>query len=194
MSDANRHTGGSGNDSASDAALQNMAALNRSASPRTLLVGALAVVVGVAAVVLAMEVFIAERIPELTAERLAAARELWQRKGPANYDLDLQILGERPGPVHVEVRDGEIVAMTRDGSSPAKRVWEYWAVPGQFETLERELVMAADPIHEAGAKAGAEWRLRCEFDAEYGYPRRFQRTVLGGGPDVYWRVTHFAVR
>jgi hypothetical protein len=44
------------------------------------------------------------------------------------------------------------------------------------------------------AKAGTQIRLRCEFDRQYGFPRQFQRTVYGGGPDVYWRVTNFTVR
>ncbi len=40
----------------------------------------------------------------------------------------------------------------------------------------------------------ARMQLRCEFDPQYGFPQRYQRTVFGGGPDVYWQVTEFAVR
>ena len=29
--------------------------------------------------------------------------------------------GQRPGPVHVEVRDGEVTHMTRDGVEPRQR-------------------------------------------------------------------------
>jgi hypothetical protein len=64
-------------------------------------------------------------------------------------------------------------------------------VPGLFETLERELEMAEDPVHEVGAAAGTRWQLRCDFDPAYGLPRRFHRYVSGGGPEVYWRVTSF---
>jgi hypothetical protein len=39
--------------------------------------------------------------------------------------------------------------------------------------------------------AGTRLELRCEFDAELGYPRQFHRIVYGGGPEVYWRVTNF---
>lgn len=184
----------SADDSSADGESPSPTASSRPYARRTVVVGVLGVVVCFAAVVLAIEVFVAERLPELTVERLAAAQELWQRKGLNSYDLDLQILGERPGPVHVVVRNDEVVALTRDGRSPDKRTWHYWTVPAQFETLEREIVMAKDPQHEVDAKAGAVWGLRCEFDPEYGFPRRYQRTVFGGGPDLYWRVTNFAVR
>jgi hypothetical protein len=146
------------------------------------------------AVVLALEVFVADRIPALTTDRLAEAHALWLRAGPASYDIDLEIRGERPGPVHVEVRNGEVTVMTRDGRSPDKRTWRYWAVPGQFDTLEQELVLAEDPQHEANMQAGARMRLRCDFDRRNGFPRRYQRTVFGGGPDVYWQVNRFVVR
>ena len=40
--------------------------------------------------------------------------------GPADYDLDLELTGNRPGKIHVEVRDGEVVHMTRDGVEPSR--------------------------------------------------------------------------
>jgi hypothetical protein len=60
-----------------------------------------------------------------------------------------------------------------------------------FETLERDLVLAEDPVHETGAAVGTQWQLRCEFDPQLGYPRRYHRFVSAGGPEVYWRVTLF---
>jgi hypothetical protein len=154
----------------------------------------LAVAAGIAAIILALEMFVARRLPELTPERLEAARALWQSQGPAGYDLDLEKLGERPGPVHVEVRNSEVATVTIDGWEPSPWTKETWTVPGQFQMLEQELVLAEDPVHQMQAKAGTQIRLRCEFDRQYGFPRQFQRTVYGGGPDVYWRVTNFTVR
>ena len=89
---------------------------------------------------LAVELFVVERLPELTVENLDAAEKLWEASGPKSYDLDLTIEGAQPGVVHVEVRDGVTTAMQRDGLAPQqRRVWDVWAVPGMFETIEREL-------------------------------------------------------
>ena len=142
-----------------------------------------------AAVLLRM--FVVQRIPELNGEELEEAQKLWDRAGPEGYEMDLEILRGRPGIVHIEVRNGEIIAMTRDGRTPPQNTWWYSSVPGLFEQLERELEMSEDPEHEMGAAAGTRWQLRCEFESAYGYPRRFHRYVSGGGQEVYWRVTSF---
>jgi hypothetical protein len=173
---------------------QAVASRQQAISRRTLIVLLLAAVCFVATAALLLELFVARRIPPLTADRLDAARELWNQNGPASYDLDLEMGGERPGPVHVEVRNGEVVAMTRDDRTPEQRLWMYWAVPGQFDLLERELALAEDPMHEAGAQSGTVWEVRCEFDPQSGLPRRYQRNVFGGGPNFSWQVTHFVVR
>lgn len=153
-----------------------------------LLLPALACIVGWAVL---LRMFAAQRIPELTGAEFEDAERLWDRTGPKSYEMDLEILRGRPGTVHIEVRNGEITAMTRDGRTPAPHTWRYWSVPGLFETVERELEMAEDPVHEVGAAAGTRWQLRCEFDPAYGFPRRFHRHVSGGGPEVFWRVTSF---
>jgi hypothetical protein len=141
---------------------------------------------------LAVELFVVERLPPLSEPGLVAAEKLWEQKGPKSYDLDLTIEGAQPGVVHVEVREGVTTAMQRDGLAPQqRRVWDVWAVPGMFETIERELDLAADPEHEMGAAAGTSVDLRAEFDPTYGCPARFHRIVFGGGPEVYWKVTSF---
>jgi hypothetical protein len=138
-----------------------------------------------------LQKLVAQRIPELTGADLEAAQELWDRAGPDSYEMDLEIIRERPGRVHIEVRNAEITAMTRDGLAPKQHTWRYWTVPGRFEELERELEIAEDPASEVGAAAGTRWKLRCEFDPAYGFPRRYHRYASGGGPEVYWRVTSF---
>jgi len=141
---------------------------------------------------LAVELLVVERLPELTVENLDAAEQRWNENGPASYDLDLTIEGAQPGVVHVEVRDGVTTAMQRDGLTPSqRRVWDVWAVPGMFETIERERELAEDPQHEMDLAANSKVDLRAEFDPKYGYPARFHRIVFGGGPEVYWKVTSF---
>jgi Family of unknown function (DUF6174) len=156
------------------------------------LIPALVVLCGVLLVALALQIFVAHRIPELTESSLAAAEKKWSDHGPASYEMDLKLGGVRPGTVHVEVVGGEVTAMQRDGVTPKQqRTWAVWSVPGQFETIERELELAADPEHEMQVKSGTQVRLRCEFDPQYGYPRVYHRMITGGGPEVYWQVTSF---
>jgi hypothetical protein len=150
--------------------------------------------VATAVVVVCLQVFVAERIPALTETRLDQAESLWERTGLHNYDMELKLQGAQPGTVEVQVRAGKVTAQTRDGRTPPTRTWDYWSVPGLFETLARDMELAADPVHETGAEAGTQWRLRCEFDPQFGYPRRYHRFVSGGGPEVSWRVTRFVPR
>ena len=48
--------------------------------------------------------------------------------------------------------------------------------------------------HIEAARDQAIPLLRAEFDPEFGFPRGFQRVVLGGGPEVSWRVTRFEAK
>ncbi len=121
----------------------------------------------------------------------AAAR--WDKNGPASYDVDVELGGRRPGKVHVEVRNGEVTHMTRDGVEPKqRRTWYYWSVPGQLDTIELELEMAKDPVKSYGASGAREVALWAEFDPTYGYPRQFDRVVLGAADlEVHWKVASF---
>jgi hypothetical protein len=152
---------------------------------------ALAAAIVVAAAFAFAKFFGAERIPELTVATLDEAEKRWQRAGLLNYDIDIELRGAQPGSVQAQIHGGEVTALTRDGRTPKPHTWRYWSVPGMLETLERDLVMAEDPVHETGAAEGIQWQLRCEFDPQFGYPRRYHRFVSAGGPEVYWRVTRF---
>jgi hypothetical protein len=160
-------------------------------SPRTMIFGVIAAALAVIAVLVVLKVLFAENIPDLSEESLRAAKQRWERLGPASYDLDLEIRGAQPGIVHVEVRDGAVTAAVRDGRATPERTWDEWSVPGQFNTLERELELAEDPQHEMDAPPGAQLRLRCEFDPQLGFPRRYHRHATGGAPEVFWRATSF---
>ena len=137
---------------------------------------------------------IARRIPELTDARLDAALQRWNSHGPEDYRLEVQIEGLRPGDVSVEVQQGKVVKMTRDGRTPSqRRTWDVWSVPGMFDMIERELELAEDPAGEMDLAQDTRLWLRCEFDSQYGCPVEFHRAVFGGGPEVYWRVVRFEV-
>jgi hypothetical protein len=89
------------------------------------------------------------------------------------------------------VRNREVELETRDGRTPGRWTWDTWSVPGLFDTLSQDLQIAENPEQQIQAAAGTTWRLRSEFDAKLGIPRRYHRLVTGGGPEVYWRVMEF---
>ena len=163
-------------------------------SSRAVVVGLAIAALLIIGVIVALQVFVADTIPELTEARLEAAAEKWQENESAGYDMDIDIRGAQPGKVLIEIRDGAVTAMTRDGVSPPQRTWDVWSVPGMFDTLEREMVLAEDPQHEMDVAAGTKLQLRCEFDPKYGIPRRYHRFATGAAPEIYWHVTRFVAR
>lgn len=160
---------------------------------RAIALGAILGVVAAAAAAVAVLSIVASRAASpLTEARLAEARMRWAARAPANYALEITVYGRQAGEIQLSVRDGEVVELTRDGVSPRqRRTWEYWSVPGQFDMIEQELVLARDPQRNFGAPAGAEVSLRAEFDADLGYPTRYQRSILGLDQDMGWTVTKF---
>ena len=158
--------------------------------PLVILVGSTLIVLLAVAAILRFAV--ARKLPVLTPARLQAAEQRWHTNGPADYDMDVNIEGNRPGTVQVEVRKQVVTKMVRDGQTPSQqRTWDVWSVPGMFATLEREIELAEDPEREMQAERGTKLWLKAEFDPDYGYPARFHRAVFGGGPEVYWHVTRF---
>jgi hypothetical protein len=150
-------------------------------------------VVAAAAVLLVVFLFgRKERIPELTRESLQTAQRRWERAGPRNYDLDVVLSGSQSGQIHIEVRDAHVTGMTRNGVTPKQqRTWEYWTVPGQFDTIEQEMDMAGDPAHGFPAPAGSRVVQKAEFDPKDGHPLRYHRIVLGTQLEIRWDVTRF---
>ncbi len=146
-----------------------------------------------AGVALALQFFVAERLPDLTEAKLESAMQRWQQNGPANYKMEIELRGAQPGQVHVEVENKSVTMETRDGRMPGRWTWDTWSVPGMFDTLTQDLQIAADPEQQIDAAKGTKWRLRCEFDAQYGYPLVYHRLVTGG-PEVFWRVTNFEAK
>lgn len=136
-----------------------------------------------------------EATPLLTETELAAAVQRWREYGPDDYDMDILVGGRRAGTIHVEVRGGSVVAMTRDGITPSQqRTWQYWSVPGLFDMLEDDVQSADDPRGPFGALPGTKVVLRAEFNPRYGYPRRYQRTVFGTDLGIDWEIVRFAIR
>ena len=132
-------------------------------------------------------------IPPLTQQTFEQAFAQWQRIGPESYDLDVRLSGARSAEIHVQVRHGEATQVTRDGQVlTQRRTWEPWTVLGQFDTLEIELDNATRPGEVYNAPE-ARVVLRASFDERLGYPKQFQRRVLGTQYAIEWQVTRFDV-
>jgi hypothetical protein len=142
--------------------------------------------------VVAIAILTRDGVPRLTEAAYQAALTRWEAAGPADYDLDLEIVGNRPGKIHVEVRDRQAVHMTRDGVEPKqRRTWDYWTVPGQLDTIGEELEMARDPAASFNTPGATQMVMWAEFDPKYGYPRQYERVVLGANFETHWKVTRF---
>ncbi len=153
-----------------------------------IVLGVLLAAIGVAAYLIATR----EAPPRLTEEAYEAAVKRWDAGGPASYDLDIELSGNRSGNIHVEVRDGDVVHMIRGGVEPSqKRTWYYWSVPGMLDTIGRELEMARDPAASLHDPKITEMDMWAQFDPKLGYPVRYDRVVLGADFEVHWRVTKF---
>jgi Family of unknown function (DUF6174) len=133
-------------------------------------------------------------LPRLTREAYEKADRLWDAGKVANYNLEVDVTGNRPSRIHVEVRDGQATHCFRDGVEPSqRRTWYYWTVPGMFDTIGLELEKVDDPATGFGAAAGSSVVLRAEFDEQLGYPRRYSRTVASQNLDMGWTITRFEV-
>jgi hypothetical protein len=140
-----------------------------------------------------------ERLPEITMEILDAAAAKWAANGPADYDLDIQQSGINPGAIHVEVRKGEVTAMTLNGNPTRQHLWDDWSVPGLFGVIRRDVEVCMPDVNkklsaksesgESGVAAKPDIVVpRGTFDAKYGYPIKYHR-VTPTGADAEWRVT-----
>lgn len=155
------------------------------------------VAIGVAVALIGMMIFMkatrGDGVPEITLAKLDAAQSLWNERGPASYRMNIAVGGRQPGPVEIEVHNGRVARMTRNGVVPSQeRTWEYWTVPSQFETI-REDLDSAGREGGFGAPPGTRSILRAQFDPQLGYPLRYQRSVLGTDLNLDWTVNSFEV-
>lgn len=130
-------------------------------------------------------------LPPLTAADLEQAERRWQTAGPENYDMDVKVTGRQPSTFHVEVRNGEPARLTRNGVAPRRGMWDVWTVPGLFDTLHQELDLAADPDGPFGSPPGTKVVQRVMFDQRYGFPKKYQRIVMGTPLEIAWEVGRF---
>jgi len=133
-----------------------------------------------------------EIVPPLTRADYDAAVERWEKNRPTDYDCDLDVFGNRPGRIEIQVRANQVSKFMRDGRTPAQpRTWEYWTIDGQLETIGQELDMLEKPAQAFGGGASGMPSLNARFHPQLGYPEVYRRFVPGTNQDLSWKITRF---
>ncbi|MCZ6507110.1 MAG: DUF6174 domain-containing protein [Acidobacteria bacterium] len=148
------------------------------------------IVLGLAVGILLGALVVRRPAQPLTAERLAEAREKWRSAAVTDYSLEIRTEGSAGALHEVEVRRGEVTAMTIGGAPASKSAWQYWSVDGLFGFLETELANAVDARRTYGVEPDSVV-LRARFDRDHGAPELFLRHVMGTRQSIEWEITRF---
>jgi Family of unknown function (DUF6174) len=112
----------------------------------------------------------------VTRENLQAARQLWEQKGPRDYDMEYQKQGAVKDSFNVQVRNGKAVSvvMNNEPLDPNKdpRLFEYQTMTAMFDDLERFVELASKPD-------SPQTMLRARFDPVDGHIIRYIYSVTG---------------
>jgi hypothetical protein len=118
----------------------------------------------------------------VTAEKLAAARQLWSRAGIRDYDLEYTT-APASGHFLVTVRDGDVKKV--EGIRPSGERTElrpgaprYYSVDGIFTTIADELAQLKQP-HPFEQPKGTTIVMKFKPHPQLGYPEWYRRDVMG---------------
>jgi len=114
------------------------------------------------------------RTEPVARDRLIAARERWKSANIISYDMDLETTGAQTGLYHIEVRDGQLAKITRNGQEMHPSERDYWTVDGWFQAIEDDLENSEKPSGDDPATRCEFW-LRVRYHATLGYPQRYLR-------------------
>jgi len=116
--------------------------------------------------------------PNVNVEACAAARAAWSQRGIADYTVAVLKEADTLGSERfvTDVRNGRATAVTLDGAPlPAT---DTYSVAGLFDTIERELEMAASAVKEPGQPE--DTLLKARFHDKLGLPLVFKRLTPNG--------------
>jgi hypothetical protein len=125
---------------------------------------------------------------QLTLEQLRAARQLWEEKGPKDYQMLYKVRRGGDSQVdtyYVEVRGGQVVSVVYNSTQhlePSK--YTYHSMSGLFNDIERFLKLDAQPNSPQTFRRGY-------FDSDDGHLLKFERQVIGGPERVQIWVETF---
>ncbi len=129
--------------------------------------------------------------PPLTKMDFDAATERWRERAPSNYSMTVELTGRQSGTMAVTVNGSQPIAVVRNGVPTPERTWEYWTVDGLFEIIREDFQGLDQPERAFGVKDTSQLVQQAEFDAEFGYPRRYRRAVLTTGDAIEWEIMQF---
>ncbi len=123
---------------------------------------------------------------------IAAAKAKWEKAGLKDYNLDWSTSGERNARYRVFVRGGEVKAIYTvrpDGREIVSKPGQprFYSVEGLFTTIEDEIAQLDQP-RPFNQPKGSAYVLKFDPDPELGYPRAYQRDVLGSPHGIAIRV------
>jgi hypothetical protein len=137
---------------------------------------------------LVLVVLLGGSMPLVTEEAYEQASARWDAEGPQSYRLELVVEGDQSGRVLLEVEQGRVTSMLRDGVAPRdRRTWDAWSVPGQFDWIQQDMDRSKLAVKEG--RTGLQ--LLAEFDPRWGFPVRYRRFDLDSGHFVGWEVVRF---
>jgi hypothetical protein len=120
---------------------------------------------------------------DVTPRHLEAARDLWEKAGIRDYDMEWTTEGANEGHYLVAVRDGQVrqvLQVLPDGRriEAHPRDPSFYGVEGLFRILEEESDQLLEP-EPFGLPKNSSVLLKFEPDPELGYPAHFRRDVVG---------------
>ena len=132
-----------------------------------------------AAVAIIIPLFVVPSVHGLvsvTPENLKAARQLWEKNGPRDYDMEYGKKGSVSGRFKVQVRDGKAVSVIMDDHpldrSTNERLYDFQTMTAIFDDLERFVEQASKP----GAPPAI---IRARFDPVDGHIIRYIYSATG---------------
>jgi hypothetical protein len=109
---------------------------------------------------------------QLTQEQLTRARDLWNAKGPADYDMTYEIKKmDATETYDVKVRSRRAISVTRDGQPLEERLFRYSEMPSLFGFIEEFL----EQDHQPGQPRTFAV---ANFDPTDGHLLRYVRSVM----------------
>ena len=119
---------------------------------------------------------------QLSSEQLDAARQLWAKKAPLNYDLEYQVRRQSDSDTpndqnaderfRIEVRNGQVTSVKKDGNPLPAKVWERHSLDAIFDLI-------ANNLDADNASTGRRNYAHAQFDKEDGHPTVYVRRIMG---------------
>lgn len=133
------------------------------------------------------------RLPTVTPETLSDAERKWNVHKPDSYRLVIEMSGDRveTGRFEVEVRQGEVVSLRRNGLIIRPSAGQDYTMDGLFHMLAQELGLAEKPA-TLGAPPGYSVYITAKFDDTTGRLMRYRRIVGGTSNSIDVTVLEYA--